>query len=140
MSQIRHLHSSSIFQSLTSALHTQPLCPCIGPVAHDLPKVIQVLLNYLPASCLSSFHSIFQELSFQGYIWLLNTKVTQVIHVDNRRDAKYKERKSLIIPLLSFNGYEASETPLFSPFSLAFSSIATIERPFYILPDFILCL
>lgn len=72
-----------IFQSLTSALHSQPLCLCIGPVAHVLPKVIQGLLNYPPVSRLSSFHSIFQELSFQGYIWLLNTKVIQVIHVDN---------------------------------------------------------
>ena len=31
--------------------------------------------------------------------------------VDNWRDVKDKERKSLIIPLLSFNGYEISEMP-----------------------------
>ena len=108
-----------IYQSLTSALHSQPLCLCIGPVAHVLPKVIQGLLNYPPASCLSSFHSIFQELSFQGYIWLLNTKVIQVIHVDNWRDVKYKERKSLIIPLLSFNRYEISEMPSLVSFLLS---------------------
>lgn len=140
MSQTPPLHSSSISQSLTSALHSQPLCLGTGPVAHVLPKVIQGLLNYLPVSGLSSFHSILQELSFQGYIWFLNTKVRHVIHVCNRRDVKYKKRKSLIIPLLSFNVCEISETPSFSPFSLACSSVVTIKRSFYILPDFILCL